>query len=113
MNNGDEDSTAGQPHVDGDYSSDQVEREMSVAAAKAAAEQARRRAHEALVAAAEQSKGEKLTIKTASGWVHGRMEETDGRLVRSWRGIPFGADTSGKNRFRAPRPAPSWEGIRY
>ena len=113
MNNGDEDSTAGQPHVDGDYSSDQVEREMSVAAAKAAAEQARRRAHEALVAAAEQSKGEKLTIKTASGWVHGRMEETDGRLVRSWRGIPFGADTSGENRFRAPRPAPSWEGIRY
>lgn len=113
MSNGDEDSTGGQPQSHGDYSSNQVEREMSVAAAKAAAERARRRAHEAMVAAAEQSRGEKLTIKTATGWVHGRMEETEGKLVRSWRGIPFGADTSGDNRFRAPRPAPAWEGIRY
>lgn len=113
MSKGDEDSTGGQPQSHGDYSSDQVEREMSVAAAKAAAERARRRAHEAMVAAAEQSRGEKLTIKTTAGWVHGRMEETEGKLVRSWRGIPFGADTSGSNRFRAPRPAPAWEGIRY
>ena len=76
MSNGDEDSTGGQPQSHGDYSSDQVEREMSVAAAKAAAERARRRAHEATVAAAEQSRGEKLTIKTAMGRVqpHGRAE---------------------------------------
>ena len=29
-----------------------------------------------------------------------------------WRGIPFAADTSGANRWRAPRPAPSWDGTR-
>jgi para-nitrobenzyl esterase len=29
-----------------------------------------------------------------------------------WRGVPFAADTSGKNRWRAPRPAPAWEGTR-
>jgi para-nitrobenzyl esterase len=25
-----------------------------------------------------------------------------------WRGVPYGADTSGENRWRAPRPAPGW-----
>ena len=29
-----------------------------------------------------------------------------------WRGIPFAADTSGENRWRAPRRAPDWEGAR-
>ena len=29
-----------------------------------------------------------------------------------WRGIPFAADTGGANRWRAPRPAPSWDGTR-
>lgn len=29
-----------------------------------------------------------------------------------WRGVPYGADTSGKNRWRAPRPAPAWDGTR-
>lgn len=29
-----------------------------------------------------------------------------------WRGVPFGADTSGENRWRAPLPAPTWEGAR-
>jgi len=29
-----------------------------------------------------------------------------------WRGVPYGADTSGKNRWRAPRPALPWTGIR-
>jgi len=113
MSSSDENSTSGQPQSPGDYSFDQVECEISVSAAKAEAEAAHRRAHEAIAAAAEQAQGEKLTIKTASGWVHGRMEETEGKLVRSWRGIPFGADTSGQHRFRAPRPAEPWEGIRY
>lgn len=29
-----------------------------------------------------------------------------------WRGVPYGADTSGENRWRAPRPAPAWEEAR-
>jgi len=29
-----------------------------------------------------------------------------------WRGVPFAADTSGQNRWRAPRPAPTWDGVR-
>lgn len=29
-----------------------------------------------------------------------------------WRGVPFAADTSGENRWRAPRPAPAWDGSR-
>lgn len=29
-----------------------------------------------------------------------------------WRGVPYAADTSGVNRWRAPRPAPSWSGTR-
>ena len=28
----------------------------------------------------------------------------------TWRGIPYAADTSGKNRWRAPRPATIWDG---
>lgn len=110
----DEQNLAGDlPQSIGDYSSDQVEREISVSAAKAAAEEARRRADEAIAAADEQARGEKLTIKTTAGWIHGRLEDVEGRQVRSWRGIPFGADTSGQHRFRAPRPVERWDGIRY
>jgi len=29
-----------------------------------------------------------------------------------WRGVPFAADTGGENRWRAPRPAPAWDGVR-
>lgn len=29
-----------------------------------------------------------------------------------WRNVPFAADTGGQNRWRAPRPAASWEGTR-
>jgi len=29
-----------------------------------------------------------------------------------WRGVPFATDTSGENRWRAPRPAPKWTGTR-
>ena len=59
-----------------------------------------------------------LTVRTRAGWVRGSREEElrpDTPLtspVRSWRGIPYGADTSGPNRFLEPRPAPAWEGVR-
>lgn len=29
-----------------------------------------------------------------------------------WRNVPFAADTGGENRWRAPRPAPNWQGLR-
>jgi para-nitrobenzyl esterase len=29
-----------------------------------------------------------------------------------WRNVPFAADTGGENRWRAPRPAPVWDGVR-
>ena len=29
-----------------------------------------------------------------------------------WRGIPYGASTAGPNRWRAPQPPPSWQGVR-
>jgi len=29
-----------------------------------------------------------------------------------WRGVPYGADTSGKNRWRAPRSAPKWNTVK-
>ena len=32
--------------------------------------------------------------------------------VRYWRGVPFGANTNGTNRFLPPKPATSWTGVR-
>ncbi|PCI59169.1 MAG: hypothetical protein COB37_11965 [Kordiimonadales bacterium] len=29
-----------------------------------------------------------------------------------WRGVPYGADAGGKNRWRAPRPAPAWDSVK-
>jgi para-nitrobenzyl esterase len=47
-------------------------------------------------------------IATAGGIVRGIR---DGQ-VRTWRGIPFAAPPVGDLRFRAPRPAAPWSGIR-
>ena len=48
--------------------------------------------------------------KTESGMVRG----LPGSDVRNtiFRGIPFAADTSGDNRWRAPQPVEPWEGVR-
>lgn len=35
-----------------------------------------------------------------------------GTRAHVWRGLPFAASTAGENRWRAPRPAPAWEGAR-
>lgn len=55
-----------------------------------------------------------LRVRTTSGWVEGILcsEQVGAHpaLVRSWRGIPFGAPNHGANRFGAPQPAPEWEG---
>lgn len=92
-------------------------REVSAAAARLLAESLHARAC-AAQEAARTALADDLTVLTTSGWVRGCIEEDlrpDRPIsapVRSWRGIPFGADTSGANRFMEPRPAPAWEGIR-
>lgn len=54
--------------------------------------------------------GDGPVVGTTSGKVRGFVDDTEG--VRTWRGVPYGADTSGRNRFRAPTPARPWKGVR-
>ncbi|WP_395245115.1 carboxylesterase/lipase family protein [Agromyces sp. MMS24-K17] len=49
-----------------------------------------------------------LIVETDGGPVRGAHR----RGLRMWRGIPYGADTGGPGRFRAPRPAPGWDVVR-
>ncbi|WP_342319521.1 carboxylesterase/lipase family protein [Corynebacterium mayonis] len=49
-------------------------------------------------------------VRTTAGQVMGVVDEHT--RVRTWRGVPFGADTSGTRRFRPPRPVEHWEGVR-
>lgn len=50
------------------------------------------------------------TAKTKNGWVRG-IEAADPRIT-AFKGIPFAAPPVGENRWRAPGPCESWEGIR-
>lgn len=46
---------------------------------------------------------------------HTRYGKVQGFILRGiyhYRGIPYGADTSGKNRFMPPKPPEAWEGVR-
>ncbi|WP_406006287.1 carboxylesterase family protein [Streptomyces sp. NBC_00637] len=49
-------------------------------------------------------------VRTDSGLVTGVPAALDGVTV--YKGIPYAASTAGANRWRAPRPAPSWKGVR-
>src|SRR5215218_1268412 len=49
-----------------------------------------------------------LVVSTGAGAVRGIRR----RGVRLWRGIPYSAAPAGELRFRAPRPAPGWDGVR-
>ncbi|MGW0710313.1 carboxylesterase/lipase family protein [Streptomyces sp. NPDC002643] len=49
-------------------------------------------------------------VRTRSGLVTGVPAALDGITV--YKGIPYAASTAGENRWRAPRPAPSWKGVR-
>lgn len=51
---------------------------------------------------------EPVTVEIANGRLRGLR---DGDAV-SFKGIPYGADTSGANRFMAPRPVANWTGVR-
>jgi len=49
------------------------------------------------------------TSTTAQGKLVGFIAENGAHV---WRGVPYAADTSGENRWRAPRSAPAWDGER-
>lgn len=42
----------------------------------------------------------------------GVVEGTRDAGVSAFLGVPFGADTGNENRWRAPQPAPKWQGVR-
>ena len=49
-------------------------------------------------------------VKTENGWVRG-IEAADPRIT-AFKGIPFAAPPVGKNRWRAPQPCESWDGVK-
>ncbi|MBR2660613.1 MAG: carboxylesterase family protein [Clostridia bacterium] len=49
-------------------------------------------------------------VKTENGWVRG-IEAADPRIT-AFKGIPFAAQPTGKNRWRAPQPCENWAGVR-
>ncbi len=53
---------------------------------------------------------ESVVVPTAAGAVRGVVDGVTG--ARTWRGVPFGDSTAGPQRFRAPRPATPWVGVR-
>lgn len=60
---------------------------------------------------------EALVVSTHAGQVagvrfHGQQSLMPQWPVRTWRGVPYGKETSGKRRFAAPEPVGSWEGVR-
>ena len=47
--------------------------------------------------------------KTENGLVRG-IEAADPRIT-AFRGVPFAAPPTGKNRWRAPQPCENWKGL--
>ncbi|KAE8740901.1 Carboxyl/Cholinesterase 45 [Frankliniella occidentalis] len=57
--------------------------------------------------------GSSPTVRTRSGEVRGLRERTHhGTVYFSFRGVPYGAPPTGEMRFKAPRPAEPWTGVR-
>ncbi len=49
-----------------------------------------------------------VVVQTRNGTLRGLRD----RGVSSFRGVPYAADTAGRNRFMAPQPVPGWSGER-
>ena len=49
-----------------------------------------------------------VVVQTQQGEVVGTVEEVDGIRINAFRGIPYAADTSGENRWRAPQDPEPW-----
>src|SRR5262245_48805270 len=49
-----------------------------------------------------------VTADTAFGKIRG----VDIEGIKVFKGVPYGGNTSGKNRFRAPTDPPKWTGLR-
>jgi len=49
-----------------------------------------------------------IDVRTKQGMVRGRMDEA----VATFKGIPYAAPPFGANRFKAPKPAEKWDGVR-
>lgn len=54
------------------------------------------------------NKQQYVTVDVMDGTLKG-IQSSD---AVSFKGIPYGADTSGVNRFKAPQPVQSWQGVR-
>ena len=54
------------------------------------------------------AQGGDAIAETSDGRVQGRSENG----LKVFRGIPYGGDTAGKNRFMPPTPATAWSGVR-
>lgn len=52
----------------------------------------------------------KLIRTTSAGKVKGKKNSAGTAMM--WYGIPYGADTGGENRWKAPQPVEAWSGVR-
>lgn len=58
--------------------------------------------------AAELSSSTPVIVDTSDGKLRGVRRGA----VSSFKGVPYAADTGGRNRFMAPQPVPKWAGVR-
>ena len=66
-----------------------------------------------VMASVKSSNNEPLVIETTNGKVAGlRQLAANGKTVDMWWGIPYAEPPIGQLRFRAPKPAKRWSGVK-